>query len=178
MQLHPEIPPVPLLRPMHLRTARIAFVPGRRRCRNDGGVNDAALLQQDFPRRPSDPQSPERQALQPAAEVGPVVSSRTFSSLAPARRRTGKLRKRLPCFLPDKILTLTMFSVIRQRRYADSNEIRLDRQCFSCLDTIVRASRTPQPPGLTGCLECRYRRSFDSTEGLGLRPLGITGNRR
>ncbi len=45
------------------------------------------------PVRPGDPRSPERQvrqsaALQPAAEVGIVVSSGTFSGLAPARRRT------------------------------------------------------------------------------------------
>ena len=45
------------------------------------------------PARPGDPRSAERQvrqsaALQPAAEIGTVVSSDTFSRLVPARRRT------------------------------------------------------------------------------------------
>ncbi len=83
--------PVRLL-PVHLRISDIVPVPGRRRRRDDGGVNDAASFS-STPARPGDPRSAERQvrqsaALQPAAEVGTVVSSDTFSRLAPARRRT------------------------------------------------------------------------------------------
>ena len=49
VQLHPEMPLVPLLRLVHLRIAGVALVPGRRWRRDDGGVNDAALLQQNSP---------------------------------------------------------------------------------------------------------------------------------
>ena len=92
VQLHPEMPLFPLLGPVHLRIAGVALVPGRRRRRNDGGVNDAALLQQNPPLGQAIPDIPKQKvrqsvALQPVAEVGIVVSSGTFSSTAPAKRR-------------------------------------------------------------------------------------------
>ena len=92
VQLHPEMPLVPLPRLVHLRVAGVALVLGRRRRRDDGGVNDAALLQQNPPLGQVIPDLPKQKvrqsvALQPVAEVGIVVSSGTFSSTAPAKRR-------------------------------------------------------------------------------------------
>ena len=54
MQLHPKMPLVLLLRPVHLRISGVVPVPGRRRHRDDGGVNDATLLQQAPPQERRD----------------------------------------------------------------------------------------------------------------------------
>ncbi len=87
MQRHPEMPPVPLPRPMHLRIAGVALVPGRRRRRDD-----AALLQQAPHSAKWSPIS--RMASAPARGTPASGGSRdrrlirNLFSLAPARRWT------------------------------------------------------------------------------------------
>ena len=95
VQLHPEMPPVSLLRPVHLRTAGIALVPGRRRRRDDGGVNDGAPPSAGTPslgQAISDLLKQQlRQFVAPPAGGGSAGSSSRlapFSGLTPARRRT------------------------------------------------------------------------------------------
>ncbi len=49
VQLRPEMPPIPLPRPVHLQIADVASVSDRRQRRDDGGVNDTAFLQRPLP---------------------------------------------------------------------------------------------------------------------------------
>jgi len=55
MRLHSEMPLIALLRLAHLRIARLALVLRRRRCGDDGGIDDGALAHQQaafFEHRP------------------------------------------------------------------------------------------------------------------------------
>ena len=92
VQLHPEMPLVPLLRLVHLRVAGVALVPGRRRRRDDGGVNDAALLQHPPPSQviPDIPNSwcasPWRSGCRTAGRSARAASPTADAAVAPCRR--------------------------------------------------------------------------------------------
>ncbi len=88
----PEMPLVPLLRLVYLWVAGIASVPGRRRRREDGGVNDAALLQRNSPLARRVPDFPNGRCASPRR------SKRAGGGIRPSIR-SGKISRRVFRFL-------------------------------------------------------------------------------
>ena len=122
---------------MARQIAGVAPVPGRRRRRNDGGVNDAALLQQNPPLGQASPDLPNGRCASPRRssrwrESG--SSSRPEPSQAPPRQGAGSSRSR-------KLVLHRRVAWVAERLNAAHAQHRRQRMRLSPLAAALRTRR-------------------------------------